>query len=65
MKDVIGRDLKIGQEVVFNDGMYVSLKVGFIEDFIGKRIRVTNGRVSYIKKPKDVCILIRSCSGVY
>ncbi len=53
MKDVQGKELKVGQNVAYNDGHYVGVRVGVIESFTPKRVYVS----FHIKKPGDICII--------
>lgn len=44
MKDVSGKTLRIGDKVAFNPAKYKGLKVGWIEKFNPKMVRVGFGR---------------------
>lgn len=43
-KDVTGKDLSVGDRVVYSGGRYMDLKVGYVVGFTPKRIKVSYRR---------------------
>ena len=57
MIDIQGKELKVGQSVAYNDGHYVGVRVGKVDSFTEKRVRVAQGSIIFLKKPSDICII--------
>ena len=52
-KDFLGRELKVGDEVVFMEVEYRSLKKGTIERLTNKMVFIKDGRVKYLADQKS------------
>lgn len=56
-KDVTGKDLAVGDKVVYSDGRYADLNLGYVIGFSPKNIRVAD-------RPGDIHGCIKASSQV-